>query len=352
MKNLSYLLLNALAVFATAGCGKNLGEVPLALRGSGELTVSIGGDALTKATAPTAGELTISSLQVFVFDNTGKLDISHEFTSAEIAAKKASMTVKTGDKQVWAVANVAASRFASVITVDQLKAVAVDLSDNAPDKLVQIGSASQTLTTAGASATLTLSRPVSRVSLAKVTNSLIPAYGAIKVERAFLANVVGNQNLGGSAAPSKWYNKEGLADEATPNASHIIDGSTYKASCPALTYAAPAATIAGGASSAWNATDYLFYAFPNASTVKPAGFNASFSAQQTVLIVVATIAGSTYYYPVVLKNGLAANTEYAVSLDITGLGSSDPNKPVEKGALSATVTVSDWTTGTAVTETI
>ena len=352
MKKSTYLLLTVLAALAAVGCNKNFGEIPGVQQGSGELTVSIGTAAPTKATSPTAGERTISSLQVFVFDNTGKLDISHAFTSAEISAMKATMTVKTGDKQVWAVANAAASKLSSVITVDQLKAVTVDLSENAPSKLIQVGSASQTLTTKGESVTLTLSRLVARVSLAKVKNSLIPAYGAIKVERVFLANVVGNQNLGGTAAPSLWYNKEGLKDESPLVAAHIIDGGSNAASCPSLTFAKPAATIAGDSSSAWGATDYLFYAFPNASTVKPAGFNATFSAQQTVLIVAVTISGTLYYYPVVLKNGLAANTEYAVSLDITGLGSSDPNKPIEKGALTATVTVSDWTTGSAVTETI
>ena len=100
-------------------------------------------------------------------------------------------------------------------------------------------------------------------------------------------------------------------------------------------------------------TPYLFYSFPNSSTVAPSGFQSTFSAQRTVLTVVTTISGKTYYYPVVLdKAPLERNKASTVGLTIPGLGSEDPNKPVEKGSLSATITVSDWIAGEVYDETI
>ena len=99
------------------------------------------------------------------------------------------------------------------------------------------GSTSCNVTTTGTvPCNISVSRLVSRVALVQVTNALPPVYGAMKVERIFLANVVGNQNFSGNASPSTWYNKDGRADETTRNAAHIIDGSTYKASCEDLTY--------------------------------------------------------------------------------------------------------------------
>ena len=133
---------------------------------------------------------------------------------------------------------------------------------------------------------------------------------------------------------------------------HIIDGSTYKASCEALTYKGVGQSVANGATHS-PSTPYLFYSFPNSSTTAPTGFQSTFAAQRTVLTVVATVSGKKYYYPVVLDNAtLERNKTYTVGLTITGLGAEDPNKPVEKGTISASITVSGWTAGAVYDETI
>ena len=93
----------------------------------------------------------------------------------------------------------------------------------------------------------------------------------------------------------------------------------------------------------WPYTDTLVQQIiellPNSSTAAPSGFLSTFAAQRSVLTVVATISGKTYYYPVVLDNAtLERNKSYTVGLTITGLGSEDPNKPVEKGSLTASRT--------------
>ena len=350
MKKYPVILMLAAAAFTAASCSKALspGETS---GGTSQLVVNLSGGSLTKATTPTTGESAISSLHVLVFDSDNNLDIYHKCTAAEITAKSASVTVKTGTKHVWAVANIADSKLSSVTTVSGLKAVTTDLSDNGTSAFIMVGSADATVATTGATAAITLKRLVARVSLNKVTCSLPSAYGSMKVNRVYLANVVGNMNLGGDAAASTWYNKEGVKDESPLVSSHIIDGSTYTASCASLTYATLGDDISVGGSKSW--TGKFMYCYRNTSTTAPVAFNTTFSAQRTVLVVVATISSKVYYYPVVLDNAtIAANTEYGVSLTITGLGSDHPNKPVEKGALTATVSVASWDTGSAYTETI
>ena len=62
---------------------------------------------------------------------------------------------------------------------------------------------------------------------------------------------------------------------------------------------------------------------------------------------------SHLYYPVVLDNAvLERNKTYTVGLTITGPGSSDPDKPVDKGSIAVTISVSGWTAGATYDETI
>ena len=351
MMNKTKLILAALPLLLAA-CAKTAPQPAPVLPEdeSSLLTVSFADD--TKATTPTSGEQAISSLHFLVFDSNGNLDVYHKCSSEEITAKKATITVKTGAKTVWALANLKDAELGSVKTVTKLKAVQLVLSDNTTSAFVMVGSADCTVSSGATPATakISLSRLVSRVTLASVKNSLPTAYGEITINRAFLSNVVGSCTIGGAQSSPTWYNKEGVKDEETRNKSHIIDGSTYAATCPTLTFASLGSSVAAGSTAS---LAKHFYGYPNSSTVAPNGFNSTFAAQRTVLVVVATINKSTYYYPVVLSSAvLAANTDYSVTLTISGLGSDEPNKPVVKGSLEASVTVSDWTTGTSYSTTI
>jgi hypothetical protein len=164
-----------------------------------------------------------------------------------------------------------------------------------------------------------------------------------------LINVAGNQNLECTAAISKWYNKMGRKDGAT-SSSQIIDGTTNLASHPSLTFMSVSKTVANGSSLA-PATPYLFYTYQNNCTAEGSGWASTFSARKTRLVVTATIGGTKYYYPISIDSP-TRNTAYTVELTITGLGSSDPDILVEKGAITATVTVDPWQNGAVYNETI
>ena len=346
----------ALAAAVLCSCDKNADCVPCQKAEENQepatLSVSLGFDdepqtrAVTAYTTAQDYEKAVNSVQILVFDASGKINM---YKDAGTAVSDIQLSTTAGQKTVWAVVN--GPDLSAVATLSALQAKAVDLSDNNTTKtvgFVMAGSTSCTVSATGGTAAVTVSRLVSRVALQKVTNSLPSGYGAIKIDNVTLINVVGNQNLAGSASIATWYNKMGRKDGGAQ--ADIIDGSTNKASCPSLTFVAPAATVNNGAAHT-PATPHLFYCYPNATSADANGWVSSFTARKTRLVVAATISGTRYYYPVTI-NTPERNKAYTVELTITGLGSTDPDQPVSKGAITASVTVQGWQTGATYEETI
>lgn len=345
----------ALAAAVLCSCDKNADCVPCQKAEENQepatLSVSLGFDdpqtrAVTAYTAAQDYEKAVNSVQILVFDASGKINM---YKDAGTAVSDIQLSTTAGQKTVWAVVN--GPDLSAVANLSALQAMAVDLADNSLTKtegFVMAGSTSCTVSATGGTAAVTVSRLVSRVALQKVTNSLPSGYGALKIDNVTLINVVGNQNLAGNASIATWYNKMGRKDGGAQ--ADIIDGSTNKASCPSLTFAAPAATVNNGAAHT-PATPHLFYCYPNATSADANGWVSSFTARKTRLVVAATISGTRYYYPVTI-NTPERNKAYTVELTITGLGSTDPDQPVSKGAITASVTVQGWQTGTTYEETI
>lgn len=342
------ILLIAFAALALASCSK---ETSLSQENTDrqvcELTVNIHQESmpLTKTGNAFDTELeyekAINSLQLFIFDTDGL--IRHYCTvEKNNDAYKKTVTISAGEKHVWAVANY--KDLSTIMTEDELKASVVKLEDNSTEAdkgFVMADNQSVNLTGISASITLTLRRMVGRIALQSIKNSLPAAYGALTINRVFISNVVGNQNLNGDAEPVVWYNQEGRKDETPRNITHIIDGSTYKASCESLTFKNVNSGIDLGSSLDFDG-DYVFYGMPNNESASPYGFMDQFAPQMTVLVVDASINGKTYYYPVVMSEGIMRNASYTVYLTITDLGSDDPNYPPLRGSLNVTVNVKEW----------
>ena len=317
----------------------------------GALTVHLLG---TKAiTGASAAEMQVNSLNLYVFDAQGLLDQSHACTDAELSAGKAVMSVRTGGKTVYALANFQGAPLAAAnacATQAELEAVAFRLGDNQPAGLLMTASASAVVTAgSGGSATLDLTRPVARVALGSVKNSLPAPYGTVRVLRAFLCNVVGNQNVGGSAAPGVWYNPNATPDNV---AGHVIGKSGYAAQETALTYLPLDQDIPLDTKHTFS--QKYCYAFPNALTNANNGHTAPFTPTATVLMVVVQIRNVPYYYPVALVGTLERNKDYQVDLTLIGLGNSEDHAfdKIEKADMSAQVRVSDWATGATYNETL
>lgn len=347
------LLCAAVAAATVMSCNKNdIIQAPAVEEGVIHFSVkSNEAEAATKAlTAYTDSqdyETATNSIQIFVFDGDGELNGYKNLVSAT----SGDISTTVGEKTVWAVVN--GPQMTDISTESELKSKALDLADNSKSGgFVMSGFNSCTVAGSGADCEITVSRLVSRVALVSVVNNLPEALGTFRIENVFLSNVVGNQNIEGSASASTWYNKEGREDEETRNGTHIIDGGDYEAYCPELTFNGTATDISNG-SIYQPSTPILFYSYPNSATAKGNGFSNPFTAQRGVLVVSATVNDALYYYPVVLDNSLLErNKTYTVGITVTGFGSDDPNVEVDKGALEFSIEVSDWVAGATYEEVI
>lgn len=349
-KVLYCVLLVAAAVFTMVSCNKE--EVS-----SEDSLLTINWDAAsgTKG-APTASESAISTLWIYVFDSNGMLDISHECSASEVTARSCSFSVKTGEKTIYAIANLTGAHLSdanSAVTLSGLQAVVISLSDNTIDNFVMVGynTKSHQTSTASEPVALALRHPVAKVRLGRVTNSLPGPYGALTVKQVFLCNVVGNQNVAFNATPSQWLNKSGTDGDGSNKAATIGQGG-HSASCAGLTFHTLNQSI-------YELYDFnkLMYAMPNSSDGDVNGYPSTFSATATAMMVVVTILGVDYYYPISLRSvgALNANTEYTVNLTVKGLGntlSDGPFNKIVKESLTASISVANWTDTTPYTETI
>ena len=323
------------------------------LSGTINLSIAPEGNLPTKAvnayTTALDYEETVGKVQVFVFDSDGSVNYYNNLGTS----MSESINTTQGEKSVWAIIN--GPNLGSITTLSALKEVTVDLSANSKNMgtgFVMVGSNTCTVGTSATTCNITVRRLAARVALVSVKNQLPSGYGSLTINRVFLNNVVGIQNLEGTAAASAWYNKEGRADETTRVSDHIIDGSSYQASCPTLTFKAVGQNVASNGTYTPTSPD-VFYCYANDATAAPNGFTNPFAAQRTVLVVDASIGNRNYYYPVVLDDAvIVRNTTYTVAVTVTGLGSDDPNKPVQKGSLNFNISAAGWESGAVYEETI
>lgn len=341
------ILFSLLLFFACCSCQRD----PDPAEG-GRLTVHLAGMADTKAIiGANAAEMQVNSLNLYVFDAHGMLDQSHACTDGELGAGQAVLSVRTGPKTVYALANFKGAPLAAAnacATQAELEQVTFLLGDNQPAGLLMTATASTTVVSgSGASATLALTRPVARVALGSVTNNLPAPFGTVRVLRAFLCNVVANQNVGGWAEPDIWYNRNATSDNV---AGHVIGKSGCPAQEEALTYLSLDQDVAVGATH--NFSQKYCYAFPNSLTNPNNGFSASPTA--TVLMVVVQVRNVSYYYPVALTGMLERNKDYKVDLTLAGLGNTEdrPFDRIEKAGLTVRVSVSNWADGATYKETL
>lgn len=352
MKKISFFLAAVAATMFAISCNK-VEDSKSAEQPAGEpvqMIVDVQGDMLTKAyTEEQAYETNTNVVQILVFDQDGRLNA---YKNAGSVTSGIVITTTAGTKTVWAVVN-GPNLESNVQWESDLKQTVISLGDNSLDAskgFVMTGKVSANVTNAGnATAAITVSRLAARIALNSIKNSLPVAYGALDIKNVFLANIVGNIRLDGEFHSEKlWYNKMGRKDGATAS-SEIIDGGTYTASFPSLTFNAINEQPAHGVTYDGSIPN-LLYCYKNDATAEVNTWG-TWSERKTKLIITAAVAGVTYYYAVVIPS-VERNKAYTVDVEITGLGSLDPDKPVEKGDVTSNVTVADWIPGNSISEII
>ncbi len=293
-------------------------------------------------------EASIYDMQLLIFDTSGHLE---HYSSVTEGTTQFYFDLRVGNMKAWVVAN--GPSLSTIKTESALTGMMLNLAsyNNPSEDFIMAGS--QTFeVTAGDNQELTIpiSRLVTRITLKTVTSLLPAAYGTVTVDYAMLENVVSSYSLSGSAGTTGWYNPMGRITESTLVQSHIVNPPTYTADQPQLTFRTLTGNTGFSYGTTYN-TPQRFYAYPNATATDHTGFSTTFTPRYTRLVLKATVDGGTYYYPVSLPN-LVRNKSYDVHVTLIGLGSSDPDQPVQKGAVDLTVQVTPWGEGSVINETI
>ena len=336
MQSKRIFIVAALVVALSASCSE-VEKAP----DEGSLAVRVVDGIATKAASGTTAEsyeTRLNSVQILLFDSGGSLYRYASLASPESGGTQVFENVNAATYTVVAVAN--APDLRTVSSLSAMASMSVSLGDNgtaAATGFRMYGSTTVSVTGANttsnpAACEVALTRYTARLKLIRVTNSLPAAYGALTVDNVMLINVLTSWNYAGTGEASGWGNLAGRKNGS-------VIASASDATYAELTFNGTGLSVAHGASAS---PDYKFYSLPNGSTSTATGSLATEGPVR--LVVTASFDGRTYYYPVTIP-GVARNTSYDVLLTITGPGSDDPNTPVAKGNVSATITVSPWTSG-------
>ena len=211
--------------------------------------------------------------------------------------------------------------------------------------------------------TLTAKHQMVRVSVSYIKNNLPADLGELKVKALYLMNVPSMLETNGTSLTRiisgiKYYNafgrnvtsdKMSKYDNSNEYYSHIIDGSTYPALLPDLTYYALGATLKNGETA--NLVPAHFY---TNSSVASGALYEDYTCN--ALVVIAEIRGETQYYAVAVGSttigGKDKNTAYqggecvTYGITINGFGATEPWKsPVSTLSASPAISVASWTGG-------
>lgn len=325
------LVLTAVAVLMGAACTKisNVEEIPAEAgeKVMTEVCFRIS-DAVTKAVESTADEKTVKSVQFYVFESTGALEVNSGLLDD---ASSATLKCGLGTKRVIGIIN--APAIADVKKTTDLHNRISKLTDNQRNRFVMICDSTITLTGAQTAIDLKANRIASKITVKNVTNDFRGGH-SIKVEEIFLLNVAGDFKYLNHDAPTSWYNKMKYDTEVPSLLCAGING-TSPAMNPGTTQDFSAKPM---------------YCYPNNTETDSS--SSTWSPRFTRVVVKLVINGTqTCYYPLSLR-GLKSNTAYEVNFVLTRGGSSSPDIPVEIDDINYTVTVVDWENGGSITETI
>jgi len=278
----------------------------------------------------------VSSLQVFAFDGDGVLRAYENTTSGSSVSMKLN---SCQEYTFYAVANnygASAWKYADVASISSVsgfESVMTDLKDNAKDNLLMFSQTGvkKTISSSVSSLSIEVTRLVSKIQIKKVTvdfgtNAALKTK-SFKIDSIYVINAVKNESL--TLAPAKTASYYNSAKFQTGSADALL--------CDKLATPFELSTSTGTATA--YTTAHTFFAYGNASS----------GTTVTRLVVSCNWGGERTYYPINIigtDNKLSPNCAYIVNqLTIKGLGSDDPNVVPERKDFTASVTVTDWSTG-------
>ena len=359
------LLLGAACLLGLFSCSKEAAAPDTAAN----LRVMIGPDeTLTKSDYDSRLDYQISSVQIFVFDDQGKLETDYYSdvtpTSNPVSVDLATFT---GTKTVYAVTNFNRLTLAKDYLLTDFEALTSDLTDNSATKLVMVGKNTLTVTEydknknpSAEAQTLTIyvKRLAAMVVIDKITvdfSKTSLAGATFTLQEIYLKNVVGKCHLGLTGVTAE----EGanvlpiaLTDDEHTNYDNWYNKGTKPAvGAPYVTvdtWPHPCTEVAGGDG---NVLSRCLFAYPNKTTED--SHEAEFCQRMTRLVIKALVKkadvtpgtkGVVTYYVFDLPV-LVANRVYRISnVGITMLGkdNDDNDDDLQAGKVRPAITVDGW----------
>ena len=299
------------------------------------LEVNVSEGVTTRATSVNDANIGTAErdIQVLVFNSEGDL---LAYGANEDSSTKVSLSIPTGTVECYAVVN----------SYDDLSVIATKtiflkhishLKDNDPTRMEMLGSVTKSVVAGENSVSIAVKRFASKVQIDKITPAFTaPAHRAMefKLTGIYLINVNGTcpYTMVPTAASesTSWYNKRKYV---SGDCNHLI---TDKFSTHVIMQ-----TSAGEVTP--YSTPHYLYCYPNPVTTDVS--TTTWSERISRLVVETMLGGTTYYYSVNIPTP-QCNTVYQITnMKITGIGTDTPDAVVQKGSLSVSLTVTDWSTG-------
>lgn len=279
----------------------------------GEVVVSVGDAGLeSKSTQVLDYEQVVRNVQVLAFDPHGKLGM---YMNAGTRMSRLQVRLLAGVYDIWVVLNGPdCSRIRTLNALARREVMLGDCNSTNPARgFLMVGHEAVTVAAGRVSElTVEVERLVSRVYVGNVTNDLPASFGDIFVQGVFLANVVGNQYVGGGAPPRVWYNRYG---SPTGVQGEYADGARFKAECEDMTWRTVARTIYNGEVADLRAG---LYSYGNQVTDFPF-FPEPFTRSGPVLFLYVRIDDEWYHLDKELPVALYENSTVRLDLQITGM---------------------------------
>ena len=272
-------------------------------------------------------------IQVLVFNNEGDL-LAYGVNAA--SSSTISISIPTGTVECHAVVN-SSDDLSNISTKTNFLKRLSHLKNNTTSKMEMLGSVSKTVAAGANSVSIAVKRFASKVQIDKITPAFAaPAHRTMEFKLAgiYLINVNGTCPYTmiptGASESTSWYNKRKYV---SGDCNHLI---TDKFSTHVIMQ-----TSAGEVTP--YSTPHYLYCYPNPVTTDVS--TTTWSERISRLVIETTLGGTTYYYSVNIPTP-QCNTVYQITnMKITGLGTDTPDAVVQKGSLSVSLTVTDWSTG-------
>ncbi len=375
MKKIFTVLAAMAAVFTIVSCNDIKDGDAAKMGGEGTLSISVSnGDIMTKASPSTTAltyESQINKLDYFIFEsgNTlyAKKSVSSNITWTDGVHTETFDKLSAGTYTVIVVANCQSS-ISALTNIADVRSAGITLNDCSLDPSIgfvmyaektSVSVTGGTTTELSGNNKMTLTRFPARVRLTSVTNSIPSTMAfsnnrAIKVKGVFLTNVNSAWQLDASEHLGSGTNlkgrKKGKAS-STNSADFIKVASDLEYSKTGTFKTGDSQVTVANSGTTTQTLNWDSYGFPT---------SAAIDGSPLRLVILAEVNGVDYYYPVTLidatanpaRTGIARNCTYEVSVSIFGTGSLDPDVPVARGAIAASVVVAPWTAGSAYSEEI